>query len=148
MNTPADYARCAAAGMSIKETTEALGVSRSAVSNAAERHGLSFRDARKDPEQAERARKTLRRLRADPSFVAAQAASVRRRYSNPAYAKAHAKRVSQAVRLWHADPKNSPLAALSEDERKDYDILKRTHYTRKEAFAAIGRPDLLDGASA
>lgn len=50
---------CAAAGMSTSEAARARGVSSSAATQYAKRHGLVFRDARGDDANRERAR-TLR----------------------------------------------------------------------------------------
>lgn len=44
----------------------------------------------------------------------------------------------------NADPAFNPLAALTPEERADYDLLKkRALYTRAEALRAIGRADLI-----
>lgn len=85
-----DYRACAAEGLSTSEAAKRLGLSPSAVSCAAKRHGLTFRDAR-----AER----MRRL--------------------------------------HADPLVNQLAAMTPEQRADYDLLKKAGYSRAEAFAAM-----------
>lgn len=48
------------------------------------------------------------------------------------------------MKALHADPEFNPLAALTVQERADYDTLRRRGgYTRAEALQAIGWGDLL-----
>ena len=66
---------------------------------------------------------------------AAKAERMRQLNADPEFAKANAER----MRKRHADPEFNPLAALTEAERADYDVLRKAGYTRAEAFRAIGR---------
>jgi hypothetical protein len=50
------------------------------------------------------------------------------------------------MKRFHADPAFNPLAALSAEERADYDVLTRAGYRRAEALSAIGRDDLANRA--
>lgn len=51
----------------------------------------------------------------------------------------HAATHAERMRKLHADPEFNPLAALTPNERADYDVLRKAGYTRAEAFAAMGR---------
>lgn len=121
--------------MSATEAAEVRGVSVWVAYRAAKRHGLKFRDARKDPANAER----MRRRWSDPAFVEANAEHLRGIRSDPKRIAAHAK----AMRRRWADPAFNPLAALTAEERADYDLMKRNKFTRNEALTAIGRKDLI-----
>lgn len=102
---------CHAADMSIKQAAEAMGVSYNAAWQRAKRSGLAFR---KDySANAER----MRALHADPEF-----------------AKVH----SERMKALHADPEFNPLAAMTEDQRAEYDLLKKEGYTRHDAFDELG----------
>lgn len=114
------YRHCLEAGMTAVQTAAACGVNRSSVYQWARRNNVVFARS-----------------------YANHGARLRKWHANPAHARAHAAR----VRRWHSDPKNNPLAALTPDERADYDRLKRAKYTRKEAFCAVGRGDLCAGVA-
>jgi len=137
---PATIHDCHAAGLSIAQSAEALGITYSAARKRARRAGLRFR---KDySANAERAAEHMRGLHADPEFAKARdarsAEHMRRLNADPKFAKANAER----MRRRQANPKFNPLAALSEAERVDYDTLKKAGYTRAEALETIGRGDL------
>lgn len=119
--TKPTWEECAELGMSATEAANARGVTKGAASNAAKRLGLKFRDARRDAANAER---------------------MRERHKDPKFAAAHA----ESMRKLQKDPEFNPLVLLSERERQDYDTLKRNGATRNEAFASIGRHDLIKGA--
>ena len=104
----------------VSDLARAVDVSNQAVSRQAKRHGVRLTDQRKSAAHAER----MRKLHADPEFAAAHAERLRAR---------------------NADPEFNPLAALTERERADYDTFKRAGYERNEAFAMIGRDDLIGG---
>lgn len=116
------YQECLGAGMTTTEAALARCVTVSAVSGWARRNGKKFR--RDYTAHAERARKRMRALHKDPEFAAAN---------------------SERMRALHKDPEFNHLTALSEDERADYDALKKAGYSRDEAFTAIGRVDLCKG---
>ena len=119
MTKPTTWRECADAGMTLTEAARLLGKTLSAGSNYAKRHGFEFR---KD--------------------YSAHAERMRKRHADPEFAKAHAERSAERMRKLHANPAFNPLAALSEQERADYDLLKRAGYKRSEALGAIGRADL------
>ena len=73
----------------------------------------------------------MKALCADPEFMAIRGA-----------------RHSALMTARHADPRHNPLLLLSKAERREYDVMKYYRYTRAEAFAAIGRADLIRGAAA
>jgi transposase len=102
---------CHAAGMSMKQAAAAMGVSYHCAYQRARRAGLIFR---KD--------------------YSANAERMRQRHQDPEFAKANAERMRQR----HQDPEFNPLAALTPEQRADYDVLKRAKYSRAEALAAIG----------
>jgi hypothetical protein len=53
-------------------------------------------------------------------------------------------RKSARMKELNADPARNPLAALTPQERADYNLVKRKMgYTRDEALTAIGRADLV-----
>lgn len=137
------WEECADAGMSAAEAAEARGTSVWAARDATKRHGVKFRDARKDPEfaaaNAERMSERMKRRYADPAFAAVNAEQLRGLHRDPKRIAAHAK----AMRRKWADPAYNPLAALSPEERADYDLMKRNKFTRNEALTAIGRKDLI-----
>ena len=123
---------------------------------AVNRHGVQCRaEAKHDPDEsgvmtrcgrhsaanAER----MRRRHQDPEFAAAHAERMRRLNRDPEFAAANAERSAERMRRLNRDPEFNPLVALSEQERADYDVLKRAGYTRAEALAAIGREDLIGG---
>tara|TARA_B000000460_G_scaffold248191_1_gene225056 strand:+ start:5105 stop:5521 length:417 start_codon:yes stop_codon:yes gene_type:complete len=112
--------------MGVSDLARAVGVSKTAVSRQARRHGVRLTDQRKSAAHAER----MRTLNADPEFAAANAERSRAR-----------------MRTLNADPEFNPLATLTERERADYDTLKRAGYARNEVFAMIGRDDLIGGAA-
>lgn len=60
---------------------------------------------------------------------------------------AHAARISRLARARHADPAFNPLAALTPDERAEYDKLRR-YGSRNRALIVIGRMDLIREGSA
>ena len=122
----------------------------------AERAAERMRKLNADPEfakaHAERAAERMRKLNADPEFAKAKAERMRQRHADPEFAKANAERMrklnadpefakanAERMRKRHADPEFNPLAALTEAERADYDVLRKAGYTRAEAFRAIGR---------
>ena len=86
---------------------------------------------------AERAAERMRQLQADPEFAKAHAERaaerMRQRHADPEFARANAERMRQR----HADPEFNPLAALTPNERADYDVLRKAGYTRAEAFVAL-----------
>ncbi|APX88671.1 hypothetical protein BV394_02095 [Brevirhabdus pacifica] len=125
--------------MSAAEAAEARGVSIWAAREATKRHGVKFRDARKDPEFAAANAERMKRRYADPEFAAANAERLRKMSHDPQIAAARAK----AMRRLHRDPAFNPLAALTAEERADYDLMKRNKLTRNEALTAIGRKDLI-----
>ena len=106
---------CHAAGMSLKQAAEALGISYNATVSRAKRAELKFPDQRKTPEFAAR---------------------ILGQNKNPAFDEARRKR-------WR-DPKHNPLVLLTPEERADYDLLKRNRLSRKDALKAIGRLDILE----
>ena len=73
----------------------------------------------------------MKALCADPKFMAIRCA-----------------RHSALMTVRHADPRHNPLVLLSVSERADYDLLKRARLTRAEALSAVGRADLIRGATA
>ena len=127
--------------MGASDLARAVGVSKTAVSRQAKRHGVRLTDQRRSAAHAERMRARARALHADPEFAAANAERARARHADPEFAAAHAER----MRARNADPEFNPLAALTERERADYDTFKRAGYERNEAFAMIGRDDLIGG---
>ena len=131
--------------MGVSDLARAVGVSKTAVSRQAKRHGVRLTDQRRSAANAERMRARARARHADPEFAAAHAersrARMRARHADPEFAAAHAER----LRARNADPEFNPLAALTERERADYDTFKRAGYERNEAFAMIGRDDLIGG---
>ena len=86
----------------------------------------------------------MKALHADPSFAAAHRERSRERMkalnADPSFAAASRER----MKALHAEPGFNPLVALSEQERADYDVLKKNGYTRAEAFRAIGRAELAE----
>ena len=127
--------------MGASDLARAVGVSNAAVSKQAKRHGVRLTDQRRSAAHAERMRARARAPHADPEFAAANAERARARHADPEFAAAHAER----MRARNADPEFNPLAALTERERADYDTFKRAGYERNEAFAMIGRDDLIGG---
>lgn len=134
-----EYARLAAQGMTGTEIAAATGVHLNSVRYWAKRHGVDLPDARKLPAHAERMRVQMRKLYADPDYAAAHAERMRRKHADPQFAAAF----TSGIRTRSADPAINPLAALTPEQRADYDTLKRAHYTRNEALTAIGRSDLI-----
>ena len=64
-----------------------------------------------------RGRERMKRLNADPEFAKAN---------------------SERMKRLHADPEFNPLAALTPEERADYDVLrKKGGYSREEALAMV-----------
>ena len=117
----AEYRACAEAGMTQAETARHCGVSHVSVRDWARRHGLTFAEYSR---AAARAR--MKALHADPEFAA------RRR---------------ERLKALHADPRHNPLAALSAEERADYDLLvKKGGLKRADALRSIGRADLAGAA--
>jgi hypothetical protein len=106
---------CHAAGMSLKQAADAIGISYNATVSRAKRAGLKFPDQRKTPEWAAR---------------------ICRQNKDAAFAKAR-------YRRWR-DPKHNPLVLLTTEERAEYDFLKRNRLSRNEALKAIGRLDILE----
>jgi transposase len=144
---------CHAAGMSMKQAAAAMGVSYHCAYQRARRAGLIFRkdysanaermrQRHQDPEfakaHAERVAERMRQRHQDPEFAKANAERMRQRHQDPEFAKAHAERVAERMRQRHQDPEFNPLAALTHEQRADYDVLKRAKYSRAEALAAIG----------
>ena len=111
MTAPSTWRECADAGMTLTEAARHLGKTVHAGSQYAKRHGFAFR---KD--------------------YSANAERMRKLHADPAFAKANAER----MRKLHADPEFNPLAALTPEQRADYDTLKKAGYTREEAFEALG----------
>ena len=102
---------------------------------AVNRHGVQCRaEAKHDPDESG----VMTRC---GNHSAAHAERMRRLNQDPEFAAANADR----MRRLHQDPEFNPLVALSEQERADYDVLKRAGYTRAEALPAIGREDLILG---
>ena len=78
-------------------------------------------DKRKSPEFRAKNAERMRLLHADPEFRAKNAERMRR---------------------LHADPEFNPLAALTPEERAEYDILvKRGGYSRAEALEIMGKTE-------
>nr|BDD45147.1 hypothetical protein 33 [bacterium] len=73
------------------------------------------------PEKREERAARMKKLNADPEFKAKQAAAA-----------------SARMKKLHADPEFNPLAALTPQQREDYDILKKNGYTRADALEAVG----------
>lgn len=54
--------------------------------------------------------------------------------------------LSERMKALNADPEFNPLAALTEAERADYDILRcKGGFSRRDALMSIGRGDLVRG---
>lgn len=53
-----------------------------------------------------------------------------------------------AAKAFAADPKRNPKAALTPDQRKEYDRLQQYGYSSDERFVMVGRPDLIREARA
>ena len=86
-----------------------------------------------DPEFAKANSERMKRLNADPEFAKAHSERMKRLHADPEFAKARDERMKRL----NADPEFNPLAALSPDERADYDVLKKAGYSREEALATI-----------
>lgn len=125
--------------MSAAEAAEARGVSIWAAREATRKRGVKFRDPRRDPEFAAAISERMKRRYADPAFAKANAEQLRGFHRDPEIV---AVRIAGLRRKW-ADPAFNPLAALSSEERADYDLMKRNKFTRNEALTAIGRKDLI-----
>jgi hypothetical protein len=145
MTRPSTWRECAEAGMTATEAAQHLGKTANAGSQYAKRHGFAFRKdysahaerMRKrhaDPEFAKANAERMRKRHADPEFAKANAERMRKLNADPEFAKANAER----MRKRHADPEFNPLAALTLEQRADYDVLKKAGYTREEAFEALG----------
>jgi hypothetical protein len=63
-------------------------------------------------------------------------------HADPEFAKAHSECSRKRMKARQADPAFNPLAALTEEERAEYDTLKRAGNSRPQALEAIGRGDL------
>ena len=122
------------AGWSTRHAAREWGTSPMAVARAIRREGVAW------PSQ----REAMRRLHADPEFAARNAERMRRLHADPEFAARHAARHAERMRRLNADPARNPLAALTPEERADYDVLRRKGgLTRDEALRAIGRGDLI-----
>lgn len=92
------------------------------------------------PEFQARWRAGLQALHARPEFAAQNSARMRARCADPAFQA----RRREALKAWRTDPDRNPLAALTAQERADYDLLvKRGRIPRNDAFRAINRLDLV-----
>ena len=61
-------------------------------------------------------------------------------HADPEFAAKNAER----MRKLNADPEFNPLAALTQEERADYDVLvKKGGLSRHDALVSIGRSDLV-----
>ena len=80
----------------------------------------------------------MKALNADPEFAAAHRERMKARHADPEFAAANRER----MKARHADPEFNPLVLLSDDERSDYDTLKRAGYSREDALRIIGRADV------
>jgi hypothetical protein len=81
-------------------------------------------------------------MHADPAFKEkhskAVAERMRRMHADPAFKEKHSKAVAERMRRMHADPAFNPLAALTPDQREEYDVLvKKGGYKRKEALPMV-----------
>ena len=64
--------------------------------------------------------------------------------ADPEFAARHRER----MKALNADPEYNPLAALTPDERSDYDVfVKKGKWSRNAALAALGRHDLIKAES-
>ena len=93
-------------------------------------------DKRKSPEFRAKQAEGMRRRHADPEFRAKHAERMRRRNADPEFRAKQA----EGMRRRNADPEFNPLAALTPEERAEYDILvKRGGYSRAEALEIMGK---------
>lgn len=125
MTDPKTWRECADAGMTTAEAAKVMGRTPAAARKFARRHGFSFRRDRSA--DAARAYK-------DPEFKAAHLARVQQFNSQPDFRKKRS--IEMAAR--QKDPAFNPLAALTPEQREDYDRLKQAKFTRAEAFKAMG----------
>lgn len=106
-------------------------------------HYMNARNA--DPAFRAAASARMKKLSEDPDFSSAQRAGLKRHNDDPKSRDVRSKR----LKALHAQGKLNPLANLSPTERADYNVLrKKAGYSRNEAFAAIGRSDLIKGGGA
>ncbi len=100
--------------------------------------GWSIRHAAREWGTSPRA--VARAIRREGVAWPSQREATRRLHADPEFAARHAER----MRRLNADPARNPLAALTPEERADYDVLRRKGgLTRDEALRAIGRGDLI-----
>lgn len=99
-----------------------------------------------DPEIAARRRAARKARYADPEFAARSRAESRERLralnADPEFSARNRERGRARMKALQADPSFNPLAALSPEERADYDVLKKAGYSRQYALLSIGRADL------
>jgi len=140
---PDRLAECAARGMTMADAARELGVSVPGVFYAARREGVvfpSYREALARPEVKARHAEATREALARPEVKARHAEALAR-------PEVKAKMAAAARARW-ADPRFNRLAALTPEEREDYDIMKRVGGQRPDdALRAIGRADLIREAA-
>ncbi len=96
------------------------------------------------PESRKAAAERMRALHADPEFAEKNRERMRALNADPEFAEKNRKAAAERMRALNADPGFNPLAALSAEERQDYDVLTKVgRYGREAALVAIGRSDLL-----
>jgi hypothetical protein len=150
--------------MTCAEAAAARGVTHQAASRWAKRHGIKFATKVVSDEDRARRDKLMPRktaediaawrrdrmiaINADPEFVARRRernrAYIERFRSDPDFKEQIANRIRATLLKRQRDPAHNPLALLTEEERADYDILRRkARMRRADALVAIGRADLI-----
>ena len=113
---------CAAAGMTVRQAAEAMGKSKAAATNYAKAHGFRF----------------VNSLPEDDRRRASKSAEMRDRWADPSSRAALRKSIASGL------VGRSFRHLMSDQERREYDKLKRLGIARKDALRAIGRADLVE----